>query len=407
MSSERICLHDKENCSGCKACENICPKHAITMKENEEGFYYPEINESICVNCGLCKKVCLYQNNIIFNKVKEVYAATSKNDELLKDVASGGIFSSLALEILEKGGVVFGATMDLVEGKLKPHHIAVERIEELNKLKGSKYVQSDVENTYIQVKRNLESGRLVLFSGTPCQIEGLKLFLQKDFENLLTVDIICHGVPSAKMFQEYIECMEEKLDGKIYEYKFRDKSRGQGYAIKVKYKMKNGLDKVKVLDGNNDSYNMLFLKSAISRESCYSCKFAKKDRISDITIGDFWGIYEEHDNKLLNTVMSEDKGISCILVNTDKGEKYMKSIKNQLYHFESEEEKVMKHNGQLNKPVCRNPEREKIMQIYIQDGYRGLDSYVSKKLGMVRKIKNRIKFLLPKSFKRKIKCFLN
>lgn len=403
MPMKRIELHNSAQCCGCRACENICPKQAISMKENEEGFYYPQIDDDLCVNCGLCKNVCMYQNNVLLNEVKNVYAAASKDDLMLQTVASGGIFSSLALAILKQGGVVFGTTMDIVDGKLKPYHIAVEKIEELEKLKGSKYVQSDIGSTYNEAKVFLEEGRKVLFSGTPCQIAGLNLFLKKKYENLITIDIICHGVPSAKMFQDYIECKQNDIGGDIFSYRFRDKSKGQGYAIKILYKTNKGKNKVKLLDGNNDSYNILFLESSISRESCYSCKFAQIDRVSDITIGDFWGIYEEHDNELLRSVMSDDKGISCILVNSDKGEKIVEEIKTELYYFLSEKEIVMKHNGQLRNPVYKNPNREEVMQIYLKEGYGGLDRYVRRSLGIKKRTKNYAKALFPKSIKRRIK----
>lgn len=400
---ERIELfQNKSDCCGCGACANICPKGAIAMQEDEFGYVYPVIDDEKCVKCGLCKKVCQYKDGGDYYEVRKAYAAAIKNSEEIMVVASGGIFTTLAKQVLSENGVVFGVAMENIEGQLTPRHIDIQDEKDLYKLQGSKYVQSDTGNSYKKVKEYLLEGRNVLFSGTPCQITGLKAYLGKEYSNLLTVDVICHGVPSARMFQDYIINLEKKLGGKIYSYKFRDKSKGQGMNAQILYKKGNNEEKVKYIDGYLTSYFYMFLQSIIYRENCYSCPYARAERVSDITAGDFWGVYQVHAEEMNKSNMSNLKGVSCMLLNTEKGLQYFDKIQDKLDYFESTVEKVAKNNKQLREPSKYVSERENVLQIYREQGYYGVEQYFPKIIGN-RKYFYILKNLAPKGLKRRIK----
>lgn len=316
--SSIVLFDDKKDCCGCGACMNVCPKNAIRMAEDEVGFVYPEIDQNLCIGCGACKKACGYQMQPMMQKSEAVYAAASNDDNLLRKSASGGAFAVLAENVLKKGGVVYGAALPLENGKLEPKHLRIDTVERLTELQGSKYVQSAIGDTYAQAKKDLLDGKSVLFSGTPCQIAGLKQYLKKDYENLLTVDIICHGVPSKRFFQSFMEDYGKKLGGTITEFYFRDKSKGQGMITRSVYKNKNGEQQEKIIVGNLLSYFNFFLRSFTYRKNCYSCPFASEKRVGDLTLGDFWGFHEEYPSYDEKQGLSNGKGVSCILVNLQK-----------------------------------------------------------------------------------------
>ena len=222
-----VLFENKSDCCACGACLNVCSKSAISMKPDAEGFLYPEIDPNKCVECGVCKRVCKYKTSDL-NAVESTYAVTNRDEKQIMKAASGGLFSAAASTILSDGGCVFGATLTFDSGHPDTHHIMVENKEDLWKLQGSKYVQSRIGRTYQQAKECLQHGRTVLFSGTPCQIAGLKSYLGKVYENLYTMDLICHGVPSAEFFDGYIQELNKKYRGKVTEYKFRDKQKVGG-----------------------------------------------------------------------------------------------------------------------------------------------------------------------------------
>ncbi len=401
MSSIEL-FQSKTDCCGCSACYNVCPRKAISMQKDEYGYVYPVIDQDKCVGCGLCRKVCHYQADKELRTPIKAYAAAGKKEEFLKKAASGGMFSLVADKILEEGGVVFGASMEYHNNTLIPKHIAVESKEELFKLQGSKYVQSFIGNTYAETKKYLADGRKVLFSGTPCQIEGLKGYLGREYENLYTIDIICHGVPNAKWFQDYIKVFETKLQGSIYSYNFRDKSRGQGMNARIEYYDKNGKAKVIYRDGHLTSFFHLFLKMNIYRDNCYHCPYARKERAADITIGDYWGIYEEHADEMKNSTMSNSKGISCVLLNSDKGLKIFEQLMPQMDYFESTVDKIAKHNMQLREPTQYTDERFKLFDLYKNAGYEGIEKYFRKSIRF-KKYFYQLRSMAPKGLKRKLK----
>lgn len=355
--NNKIQLCDASVCTGCKACGNVCGVSAINFVENKEGFFYPQINESTCVKCGKCMVACpvLHSDKILKHNVQnKLYAAWAKDDNLRLKSSSGGLFSIFAEHILSCGGIVFGAMMD---DNMKVFHVGIEYIEDLYKLRGSKYVQSDIRNVFKEAKCCLKTGRKVLFTGTPCQVAGLYASLgkMKDNDNLFTVDIICHGVPSQKSFDYYISQLNNRLnDTKIVRFSFRDAggwscscscSCSSGNTYKIGYK--------------DNLYMQLFLKSLLHRESCYTCTYASMKRVSDITIGDFWGIGSkvpfDHD---------VSKGCSLMIINTGKGEMILDKIKSKIFMEERLISEAIVVNEQLREP-CRRPAKRSEIYDYL------------------------------------------
>lgn len=385
-------INNKYNCCACSACLNICPKNAIIMEENELGFKYPKIDETKCINCGLCKKACHYKKEKSYLKQPiKSYAAVEKNKNLLLNSASGGVFAEIAQNILKNNGIVYGCSMNLKENN-SIKHIRISELEELSKLQGSKYVQSDIANTYKQTKEDLENGKIVLFSGTPCQIDGLYGYLLgKEYKNLYTIDIICHGTPNQKMFKDFIEFLENKNDVKIIDFKFRAKKKEKSLLSYITYITKNGNKCSKFIPAFNLSYYQLFLDGKTYRDNCYSCPYATSKRIGNITIGDFWGIKEEHPNEI-----DSKNGVSCIIVNDERGKKLLKKYNKDLITIDSEFKKIARHNKQLNVPSKLDDERSKLMNIYREEGYKEIDKYYFKKNKLknsLKKIKNFIKII--------------
>lgn len=378
-----------KDCCGCTACEQICPKNCITFTENHEGFTYPVVDESLCINCGACVKHCPVITPQNSYGVQNVYAAKYRDSKKTKSSTSGGIFIPLAKSVLEKGGIVFGCAYDQ---KLVAKHIAIESEAELFKLQGSKYVQSDISGIYTQVKSELNNGRQVLFSGTGCQVAGLRSFLAKDYENLITVDIVCHGVPSPKLFENYIDYLGKKLGEPIKSYNFRSKKRhgwGLFYELETDNSGKGG-------SGFDDPYYNAFLNCKTYRESCYNCRFANCDRQGDITLADFWGI------EYINPSFYSKNGVSLVLVNSEKGKSLWKSLENCIDSVESTIEQAVKMNKNLSSPSHRPECRDTIY-----DGFNGdFNSYVMKKLYVKPSIKRKIKAIIPVSVKGRIKHIL-
>lgn len=381
--SKVILFDSKINCCGCGACMNVCPKKAISMHEDDYGFLYPVINETKCVGCQLCLKSCSYKKNNKGNNSLRIYVASTKNTDIFKS-ASGGVFASLAKSVIIDGGVVFGATLLFDKDRFIVKHIAIEKVSELEKIQGSKYIQSDIGSTYTQAKELLEKGKLVLFSGTPCQIDGLNNYLNKKYENLILIDIICHGVPNAKFFNDYIKEEDKKIKGKIINFKFREKKYGWKLCGQADYINKKGINKVLRIYPGISSYYNLFLNADIYRENCYECRYAKGERVSDITIGDYWGIQNEH-AELLKTNSKEynlEKGISCMLVNTNKGEHYIEKYKCSLNLYLSRFDKVANKNSQLRTPSKRSEDRLLVLNLYKTNGYKSVENWFVKNQGI-------------------------
>lgn len=372
-------VKNKKDCCGCGVCYNICPKKAISMVEDEYGYIYPKIDEKKCIECGLCKKSCVYQTqNKRLNEPIKTYAAISKDEKIINKSASGGIFATIAKNILNDGGVIYGASLEKEDKSFKVKHIRIDKEKDLIKLQGSKYVQSDTSEIYCVVKKDLEDGKKVLFSGTPCQVNAVKGYLNfKDYDNLYTIDLICHGVPNKKMFNDYIKILEQKEKGEVIDFNFRDKSKDKGAFCALAKIRKINHEYKKIIPSFESSYYQLFLDSNIYRENCYTCPYANGKRTGDITLGDYWKFEIEHP-EYLNKVNIK-KGISCLIVNTEKGIKITDELSRDMKILNSEFNKVKKHNAQLVHPSIISNENKKILSIYSSKGYKGVNKYYFQK----------------------------
>ena len=341
-----IKITDKQNCCGCSACAQACPKQCIVMTADEEGFLYPSVDISKCINCNLCEKVCNELNPYNTRTPLKVIAAINPDEAVRLNSSSGGIFHSLAKSTIDAGGVVIGARFD------QNWQVVIDYAEDMKGVEafmGSKYVQARIGNAYIEAKYFLEEGRKVLFSGTPCQVAGLNKFLRKQYENLLTVDIICHGTPSPKVWGKYLAETVTEIN-QISSIKFRNKSNGwKNFSFNLQYNSNDNT--ISLLSPFRDNLFMkAFLKDIILRPSCYNCKAKGCSSQSDITIADFWGI-----EKILPK-MDDDKGTGMVLINTDKGEKSINGL--QLHTKEVEYEAIKPLNPACYQSAKKHPKRE-------------------------------------------------
>lgn len=359
-----IVLTESNDCCGCWSCVTVCPQQCIAMKEDTEGFLYPDIDERICVNCGLCEKVCPVIHQKEERKPLKVYAAKNKDEEIRLNSSSGGVFSLLAEKILNEKGVVFGAKFN---ENWEVVHAHCESMEGLADFRGSKYVQSRIENTFNEAKEFLNQRRKVLFTGTPCQIAGLKLFLRKEDENLITVDFVCHGVPSPKVWSLYLNSIiaPKRNNGEnsilsslkekpvITSVSFRDKKKGWkkfGFVVR-KSACKADEDTVllsETLDVN--LYMKGFLKDLYLRPSCHACPTKCFKSGSDITIADYWGIQN------VLPEFDDDKGVSLVMINNSKGKQYYQNISTE--SKETSYEDAYQYNPSIEKSVAMNSNRK-------------------------------------------------
>ncbi len=370
---------DKNKCSGCGACHDACPVHAIEMKADEIGYNFPVINHDTCLKCGKCRNICPLSHPIKNDFEKKVYIASTKDDKKSAKSSSGGVFPLLCESILGDNGVVYGAEIKKHEdGLFYVSHIGVESTIDVTKLYNSKYIQSNTAGIYTDVKEKLTLGRKVLFSGTPCQIHGLKNYLGKDYSNLFTIEVICHGVPSHKIFHKYMEYISPKFNGKITNIIFRDKAKGWDKNICVEYEDKNGIIQREIIPFYKSSYFMMFLKGDTIRDSCLRCPFASRYRSADLTLGDYWGAEYEHPKfvrKNGNNAIRK-QGMSCVIINSDKGISLMEEIKEMLVYEESTYEKVALHNKQLLYHLPASKNRERYLSLLLNDDYNVLDNEV-------------------------------
>ena len=322
-------ISNKGDCTGCHACQSKCPQNCILMKEDEQGFLYPFVDKQKCINCGICEQVCHIKAVDNTRIPKVAFAGRNTDDYSRMKSSSGGIFIAIAKYIIDNGGSVYGAAFD---EKYRVVHIRATSAEDISRLQTSKYVQSIIGNCYELAKKDLDDGRLVLFTGTPCQIGGLKAFLQKEYDNLLCQDIMCHGVPSPKLWSKYLR---ELNPGTIHNIEFRNKSEGWSH-----YKVNIDAEKCHVYDEfNKNTYMRAFIADASLRPSCYSCHYKHLQYAGDYVLGDFWGVSE------LCPELDDDKGTSLILINSEKGKKIISYLGDMVVLREVNITEAIQKNG--------------------------------------------------------------
>lgn len=388
MNNNFFDINDKSLCCGCKVCGSVCPVNAITFFNDNEGFWYPQIDKKKCIKCNKCKNICPIAKEKLpqIKDDNQTYAAYSKFKDVLDNSTSGGIFTHLSDLVLEAGGVVFGHKYD---ENMKCVCTVAKTKKERNDFRGSKYVQSDMGEVFKQIKIEIELNKTVLLTGTPCQIDAVKsYFSNKPPENLITMDIVCHGVPSPQIFQEYVELMGKKEGKKIVNFKFRDKQQGWQTPFRV-FEYSDGSSNSELL--NDDAFNNLYQRTdCILRPSCYNCRYAGKKRISDVSIADFWGIQNSH-----SEMFNENRGVSLVLVNTEKGKKIFNKISDSIKIKLVPLKDAQKVNISLCRPVLPYFERKKVFCDYEKKGLEYIlkkyfpKSFFSK---LLRKIRKYIKY---------------
>lgn len=383
MSKIELC--DINSCTQCHACESICPKKCIAFKMAKDGFYVPVIDREVCVECGSCTKVCHQLNQTKTKRTPlHTYVAWSLDNDVRTSSSSGGVFSEIARYVFEKNGVVVGAVMN---EHLKVFHTFASNMKELFAMRGSKYVQSDLTGVYAKVKDYLKDGRFILFTGTPCQVGGLYSFLKTDYENLITCDLVCHGVPSQQSFDTY--CEKAGLKNKVAEVTFRY-TKGWGLQMATRSHLvspsQGGDYKWKNISPKKSYFLRAFTSGLMFNEACYSCHYATPQRVSDITLADYWGI---------GTVMpfnhSTRKGVSLLLANTEKGLDAVKKSRS-LFIEERPLDEAVKGNDNLSHCSARPSGRDS----YCKDAEIMSISDLSKKYGLEPTYKDYLRLLKRK-----------
>lgn len=374
----------KEDCCGCYACYNICPKECITMESDNEGFWYPKIDKNKCIDCNLCEKVCPIINKFNSSLYEEKsYAVFNKNEKIRLGSSSGGFFSLLAEYVINNHGNVYGAVFD---EKFNVKHIKITSFQDIELLRGSKYVQSKINDIFKSVKFDLKNDKMVLFTGTPCQIAGLQSFLQKKYDNLILMDIVCHGVPSPLVWQRYIDELKQNYKQDIKSIYFRDKSTGwKTYSVKFLFDK----DEYKNF-GFKDIYMKGFLNDIYLRPSCYNCNFKGIERVSDITVADFWGI-----EKVLPK-MDDDKGTSLIVIHSEKGKQLFDELNDKMILNKVDLDEAIKYNPSMIRSVQYN-EKRKAFFVELNFGKK-LTDLIKKytKVSFERQIKNKLKSIIKR-----------
>lgn len=383
-----IKINNPADCCGCTACASICNHDAITMKPDSLGFLYPEVDKEKCVDCGLCEKVCAFNDNYdtSLNLDKPLaYGARHKDMNEVETSRSGAAFIAISDYILEQGGVVYGAGYT---DHFRVVHKRATTKEERDEFKGSKYVQSDMTGVFRQVKQDLRDGLTVLFSGTPCQTSGLNSYIGKRLrENLFLVDIVCHGVPSPYMWRDYIAYLEKKQGSPIVWVNFRDKQKYGWAAHHETFKFKMG---------GKMSFTYLFYKHIMFRKSCGNCHFTNTKRPSDITIADFWGWEKTNPN-----FNADNKGCSLVVLNTEKGRKLFEAVHDRLNTMPAKLEDCLQPN--MMHPSEIHPRREKFEEEYAKKGFKyvyfkyGEEGWRYKLRILLRRIKRCITIILKKN----------
>ncbi len=375
-----IIIKSKYDCCGCGACAQRCPHNAIELTQDNEGFLYPQIDESICIDCGLCERVCPIINQELPSEPIKTFAAKNNDENIRQQSSSGGIFTLLATKVINNGGGVFGA---IFNAKWEVEHDYTDTIEGLAKFRGSKYVQSKIGNNYILAEEYLKDGKQVLFSGTPCQISGLKRFLRKEYENLICVDIICHGVPSPFIWQKYIE---QYNPTELSSISFRDKTNSwKRYEVVIRQEKKTIIRE----DIGKNIYMKLFLSDLCLRPSCSNCNSKSGKSKSDITIADFWGIQHLHPD------FDDDKGCNLVLINSEKGLNLFNKL--ECDKIETDFNTAIKYNPSYFKSVAEPKYRKYFFDYFDKYGFEVYQKILKKQQpSLIRRIASRCKRIILK-----------
>lgn len=368
----------RSHCTGCGVCSVICPKKCIRMiPDDNTGFLFPKVDNAQCIYCGACMQKCPLGKEILKSRNKYVLAAYARNFSILDKSNSGGVFTVFAEHIIKKGGYACGASYTK---ELKVKHVIVNTLDGLEKLQGSKYVQSESYECYKEVKKLLKNGKYVVFCGTGCQVAGLKSFLAVSYDNLLTIELVCHGVPSPLLFEKYLIWLGKNEGGKVTDYKFRTKTiRPTGEHSQFLYWIDG---KKHIGQAYEDPYYASFLYGLILRPSCYCCQFKGKDRVGDITIGDFWGVEKTH------PAFSIRHGTCLLMVNTIKGDHFYMDVKNQLETINSSYEEAKSKN----QSICKSTELPQKQINYLSTEL--FDKDLKPNISFKDKIKNRLPWQL-------------
>lgn len=344
-----ITIKEKKKCCGCAACATICPHHVLMMKADKSGFLYPVVNnENRCTNCGLCEKVCPFLHEKENRTPTYAYAIKNNDEEVRKISSSGGLFSAFANKTIDEGGIVYGASFD---EQWNVKHIGITKKEDLHHLQGSKYVQSNTFGIYKDIKQKLKEGINVLFTGTPCQVAGLRQYLQKNYKNLTTIDLICHGVPSPKIWKDYLSEVINRYKLPIAHIEFRNKVTGwKDYHFVINFvdSAVKGNQTTDIICHHQDNiYMQLFLDNYILRPSCHSCMFRKGKSGSNYTLGDYWGIQND------NAEFDDDRGIS-LLLEYDNSKSIPSFVKQHCTMIETSVESALKSNPAFTRDWPQN-----------------------------------------------------
>lgn len=386
-----IRLNHKSDCCGCSACASVCGRSAIEMCADEEGFLYPRVDAEKCVHCGLCETVCpvlRYDKLETKEASPRVFAVRHRDPDTWSRSSSGGAFTPLVKFVLDRGGCVFGAAYN---ERMEVVHCKAETMEETLRFRGSKYVQSNLNGVYKQVRAELRSGRMVLFSGTPCQCEGLRGFLLKPYPNLVIVDIMCHCVPSPKLFADYVRFVEKKAGEKISKIFMKDKALGWGNQS-PRITFRSGKEWFNTPETH--LWNFIFYSQFATRPSCHECRFANYRHPGDITIGDFWGIEKSHPD------FFDERGISLLFTNTPRGEEVFDAVKGDFSYLESDVRRCVQPN--LIHPVSPNVNRDSFWRGYKRHSFRKVRSLYFW-FRLKNRVKNKIKRCLPARIRQFIK----
>lgn len=365
-------LTSHERCCGCSACSAKCPTGSIQLIKDAYGFHYPKINLKSCVGCLQCEKVCPVKNNrYCSDEITRSYAVKSRDINLRMSSSSGGIFSELSRAVLKRGGLILGAAFD---DDYSVHHIMINREDDLKRIRGAKYAQSDIKDSFSWIKEKLDCGCQILFSGTPCQVAGLKAYLGIEYENLITIDFICHGVPSPQVWENYIKYrmrLDLQKHKPIY-INLRDKATGWSkYKYSVLFHYENG-EEYRALN-SEDLFMRLFVKDLINCQACATCEFKGVHRKSDFTLGDFWGIwncYPEFD---------DNQGVSAIIIHSKKGEKLLDSIRDRLEWKEVEVSNIAQYNQALVAPFQAGKKRDVFLKLLVSEKWDKAERLLDRK----------------------------